>query len=81
MNPGVYGPLDSATNLYIGLPINKQRVSTCSVTLAVFTVPTVFADFTVFTMLAMLTDFTFFTVFTIFPVFMVFTNFGSSYKL
>ena len=28
MNPGVYGPLDSATNLYTGLPINKQRVST-----------------------------------------------------
>ena len=27
MNPGVYGPLDSATNLYTGLPINKQRVS------------------------------------------------------
>ena len=28
MNPGVYGPLDSATNLYTGLPINKQMVST-----------------------------------------------------
>ena len=27
MNPGVYGPLDSATNLYTGLPINKQMVS------------------------------------------------------
>ena len=27
MNPGVYGPLDSATNFYTGLPINKQRVS------------------------------------------------------
>ena len=27
MNPGVYGPLDSAINLYTGLPINKQRVS------------------------------------------------------
>ena len=27
MNPGVYGPLDSATNLYTGLPISKQRVS------------------------------------------------------
>ena len=28
MNPRVYGPLDSATNLYTGLPIDKQRVST-----------------------------------------------------
>ena len=28
MNPGVYGPLDSATNLYTGLPINRQMVST-----------------------------------------------------
>ena len=27
MNPGLYGPLDSATNLYTGLPINRQRVS------------------------------------------------------
>ena len=32
MNPGVYGPLDSATNLYTGLTINKQMVSTSATT-------------------------------------------------